>query len=146
MVFVIVRTQLFVDYFNAFSEIEKERVRRFIQQLQAQGDLVGKPLRHSFLREKKFNGKRMYFLIYEEWSAILLVTFSEKKNQGLVIQQILANLSEYRKFSKIELTKEGLFEGRLPSGNSTVNGIFQSLFDARPVRIACYFFVCGQFF
>ena len=56
---------------------------------------LGKPLHSTFLREKKFDGKRAYFLVYEEFNAILFAATSDKKAQQETINQIKADLPKY---------------------------------------------------
>lgn len=52
----------------------------------------------SFFREKKFNGKRLYFLAYEDFLVILAVAISDKKAQQVTINKILLLLEEYKQF------------------------------------------------
>ena len=51
---------------------------------------------YTFFREKKFNGKRVLFLLYEEHKCIFLVTITNKKAQQHEIDLIKANLDIYR--------------------------------------------------
>ena len=59
---------------------EQERVKKFEQSLK-EAPYSGKPLGYEFLREKKFGGKRILFLIYEAHQTIFLVTITDKKAQ-----------------------------------------------------------------
>ncbi len=97
-VFVIIEAEPFEHQLESLTLIEKQRVERFIVQLNEKGNHVGKPLGYLFFREKKFNGKRLYFLVYEEWSAILLTAISSKKEQNETIAEIKKQLPEYRGF------------------------------------------------
>jgi hypothetical protein len=103
----ILRTPLFVEQFNQFNPSAKKRIIRFIQQLTINGSKAGKPLGFVFFREKKFDGKRMYFLVYEEWKTILIVAFSNKKIQQETIDRIRKELPRHKErvFETIENEK-----------------------------------------
>ena len=58
---------------------------------------MGKPLRFDWFREKKFGDKRLYYLIYENVSKILLVAFGTKKVQQKIINHIIENKEIYKK-------------------------------------------------
>ncbi len=107
-VYLIVRFPFFVEQFEALNEVNKERVRRIVIQLEANGPLVGKPLGYLFLREKKFNGNRLYFLFYKEWSTVLLVAIGDKKDQTETIQNIKLELAHYRGFVEQQLKELGV--------------------------------------
>ena len=57
---------------------EQDKVIKFEQSLKEQA-FSGKPLGYRFFREKKFNGKRILFLVYEEYKCVFLVTITGKK-------------------------------------------------------------------
>jgi len=72
------------------------RVEKFEQELKKK-PYFGKPLGYDFFREKKFNGNRLIFLVYEEHKAVFLVTITDKKVQQQVIDMIKVNLDVYKK-------------------------------------------------
>ena len=74
---------------------EQERVMKFEQALKNQ-PYTGKPLGYKFFREKKFNGNRLLFLIYEEHKCVFLITITNKKAQQQEIDLIKANLDVYK--------------------------------------------------
>lgn len=74
---------------------EQGRVIKFEQALKIE-PLSGKPLGYKFFREKKFDGKRILFLIYEEYQCVFLITITNKKVQQNEIDLIKANLDVYR--------------------------------------------------
>ena len=74
---------------------EQERVNDFEQDLK-QNPFQGRPLGYKFFREKKFNGKRMYFLVYDSHNVVFIITISDKKAQQQVIDFIKANLDVYK--------------------------------------------------
>jgi len=75
---------------------ELKELDEFIQELK-KGNIVGKQLTFEFLREKKIGGKRIYFLVYEKLSVILLVNSSNKKKQQATINEIKFFLPEFKK-------------------------------------------------
>ena len=74
---------------------EQQRIAKFEQQLK-QEPYSGKPLGYPFFREKKFDGKRLLFLVYEEHQAVFLVTITGKKAQQHEIDLIKTNLDVYK--------------------------------------------------
>ena len=74
---------------------EQERVKSFEQSLKEKPH-SGKPLGYDFFREKKFDGKRLIFLIYEEHKAVFLVTITDKKTQQKEIDTIKLYLDVYK--------------------------------------------------
>ena len=85
------------DYSN-LDESDKKRVHKIIKQLKGQGDKVGKPLGKPYFREKKFGEKRLYFLIYKQFTIILAVGISNKKMQQTTINKIISEIKEYERF------------------------------------------------
>ena len=57
---------------------EINELNKFINNLK-KGKISGKILSYEFFREKKIGGKRIYFLIYEDFNIILLISISNKK-------------------------------------------------------------------
>ena len=108
MAFFVIKSDAFHVIFNSFADYEKGRIRKFLIQIVEHGNQVGQPIRFEFFREKKFNGKRMYFLVYNEWNAILLVTFSDKKEQPKVITEIILQLPYYKEFVRTRLIEMGI--------------------------------------
>ncbi len=106
--FVIVEAAPFEEKFGTLTLVEKERVEKFIIQLRANANMIGKPLGYFFFREKKFNGKRLYFLVYEEWKAVLVITISGKKDQPETILAIKSRLPLYREYIYQKLKEIGV--------------------------------------
>ena len=93
--FRVFRSDWYHTKFNDLTKFEKERVVKFEQKLK-QEPYSGKPLGYEFFREKKFNGNRLLFLVYEELQVIFLVTITDKKIQQEVINIIKKNLDKYK--------------------------------------------------
>lgn len=97
--FRIFKTKEFDRDYSKLDSSEQKRVEKILSQLSEKGDSVGKPLGGlSFFREKKFNGKRLYFLTYKNVLVVLAVAISDKKAQQATINKILFNLAEYQQF------------------------------------------------
>ena len=81
----IFTTEEFDKDFERLDNSEKIRIKNIFRQLEEKGGNIGKSLSRSFLREKKLNGKRLYFLFYEEYGSILVIAMSDKKTQKITI-------------------------------------------------------------
>ena len=93
--FRVFRSEWYEKKLNKLSPQEQERVIKFEQQLK-QNHLQGKSLGYEFFREKKFNGKRLYFLVYSLHKVVFLITIGDKKSQQQVIEIIKSNLDIYK--------------------------------------------------
>jgi len=97
--FRIFTTKEFDKDFSKLSAQEQVRVNKILKQLKDQGGDIGKPLSGlSFFKEKKFDGKRLYYLIYENFFVILTIAISDKKVQQATINSILIDLAEYHQY------------------------------------------------
>mgnify|MGYP001367248222 CR=1 FL=1 len=96
--FKIFTTNEFENDFKKLDNSEQIRVKKILKQLKEQGGDVGKPLGLSSFREKKFDGKRLYYLVYENMLVILLLGISDKKTQQATINKILMKIEEYRHY------------------------------------------------
>ena len=59
---------------------------------------MGDPLRYRFLREKRMKEKRIYYLVYDDLMAVLVVAISGKKMQQETINCIIEDLEQYQKY------------------------------------------------
>jgi len=99
LMFRILTTQEFDKDFRKLSSQEQERVNKILKQLKEKGGDTGNPLSGlSFFREKKFDGKRLYYLVYRDSFAILAIAISDKKAQQATINRILLDLVEYQQY------------------------------------------------
>jgi len=103
--FHLFKTIQFEKRFDQLDHGEQTQLQNLLDQLVIQGDIIGKPLAGKpFFREKKFGGKRVYYLFYREFQTIFVVGLGNKKQQQETIGQVLAELPLYRQ-SVIELLK-----------------------------------------
>ena len=93
--FRVFRSEWYDKKLSKLSFQEQERVSRFEQELKTE-PYSGKPLGYTFFREKKFDDKRLLFLVYEHHKVVFLVTITDKKTQQHEIDLIKANLDVYK--------------------------------------------------
>jgi mRNA-degrading endonuclease RelE of RelBE toxin-antitoxin system len=96
MTYKIFTTKEFDENFNRLDESDRIRVRKILNQLKENGDSSGKPLRFPYFRERKFEGKRLYYLVYKNHMIILAVAISDKKTQQETIDAIASELKKYK--------------------------------------------------
>ena len=106
MDYTIYTTDEFDKNFDQLDESEKIRVRKILNQLKEQGGDVGKPLHFPYFREKKFEDKRLYFLVYKDYMIVLALAISDKKTQQETINKIVSELKNYKEI--IEKRIKGL--------------------------------------
>lgn len=105
----IFKTEEFDRDYAKLDKSEQERVDKILDQPLERGGEVGKPLSGlSFFREKKFDGKRLYYLVYSNVFVVLALAISGKKAQQAAINQILLNLAEYQQYVFETLKKRGI--------------------------------------
>ena len=95
--FKVFRTAGFEKLINKLLTKEEQiRVNKIEDEIAELG-FTGDPLRLKFLREKRISGKRVYFLVYEDLKAVLMVSVSNKKMQQATIDKIKELLPEFRR-------------------------------------------------
>ena len=95
MAFRVFRTDWYERKLKKLEKPESIRVEKFEQALK-EDPYSGKPLGYEWFREKKFDGKRLMFLIYEDYRVIFLITITDKKEQQETIDFIKSNLNMYK--------------------------------------------------
>lgn len=89
VMFKVFRTDKFDrELVKRFSKEDQNQVENFEKNQLKNNPYVGDPLGYKFFREKKVGSKRVYFLIYEDLKAILVVGLSDKKTQQETIDKI----------------------------------------------------------
>ncbi len=110
--YLVFRTANFEKEIDKWLSLEEKRkVERFEKNQLPFNPYVGDPLGYRFLREKRLDTKRVYYLIYEEFQSVILIQISGKKQQQSTIDEIKRNLDNYYQFIK-EVKQRG--EGGLP--------------------------------
>jgi len=90
----------YVYTFNTFDKIylkldrsEQIWIQRIIENLET--NPYGKILRFSWLREKKHQNKRLYYIVDDITQRILIIAFAPKKDQQETINYIVKNKKEF---------------------------------------------------
>ena len=91
----IFTTEQFDTDFKEIDNSIKIQIEDEIEQLET-NPYVGKPLGYKFFREKKVQGFRIYYLIYDNYVVVYLIAISDKKDQQKVINQIKRLLPFYK--------------------------------------------------
>lgn len=95
--FKVYRTTEFERLMNKLLTKEEQiRIAKIEEEIAEKG-FTGNPLGFKFLREKRISEKRVYFLVYEEFKAALMVSLSDKKAQQETIDKIKEYLPEFRR-------------------------------------------------
>ncbi len=103
--FHVFKTAEFNEDYDDLDHAEQIKLDKILTKLYEQGDVVGRPLKGDFLREKRLNGKRTYYLVYTEFSSLLMLGVSNKKLQQSTIGAILLNFERYKQFVIEQLQK-----------------------------------------
>ncbi len=94
MAYRVYTTPEFDNLLQKLSKADQERIQRIAENL-AENPYQGKPLGAKFFREKKVGDKRIYYLIYDEYVIVLLISLSDKKTQQRTIDEIKVNREIY---------------------------------------------------
>ena len=95
-------TKGFDEEVDKLEKIEQERINKLFPKLK-ENPYVGDPLRYKFFREKRINGKRVYFLVFDDLIAVLFVAVSDKKTQQETIDSVLDKLIQFKDYLKDKL-------------------------------------------
>ncbi|MBI2109688.1 type II toxin-antitoxin system RelE/ParE family toxin [Candidatus Woesearchaeota archaeon] len=100
--FKIFKTEQFEKRFNELDKSVQLQIEKEIDQLEV-NPYAGKPLGYRFFREKKCKGFRFYYLIYEEYVVVFIITISDKKDQREIINTIKSLMPFYKEEIKKKL-------------------------------------------
>lgn len=103
--FRIFKTAAYDEDYEKLDHSERLRVDDIVDSLFDSGDVTGRPLGLPFFREKKFDGKRVLYLVYSKLSAILLLAITDKKIQEATINEVLLHLDQYKQYVIGQLKK-----------------------------------------
>lgn len=104
MKFRVFRTKTFEMEFYKLPKSEQHQIDKIEKSL-SESPFSGKPLGLVFFREKRLNGRRIYFLVYENFVVILMAGISDKKTQQSTIDAIKQNLDKYYETIKENMSK-----------------------------------------
>lgn len=97
MVYAVYTTKSFDRETQKLTRDEQERIQKIFLQLK-ENPYVGDQLQYRHLREKRIKEKRVYYLVYDDLQAVLVVAFSGKKDQQATINHIINNFEEYKEY------------------------------------------------
>ena len=92
----VLRTFEFRKIYDASDKREKDFIDNIKNQLQENLN-VGKPLKFDWFREKRFENKRLYYLINRLTKKAIFVAFGSKKEQQKIVDHIITNKARYLK-------------------------------------------------
>ena len=99
MVYSVYITESFEKELNELSDSNKDIINKIFLQLK-ENPYVGDQIKYRFFREKRIGEKRIYYLIYDEFSCVLVVAISNKKVQQETIDEIIKLLPEFKIYIK----------------------------------------------
>lgn len=105
MAYAVYKTESFEKEVEKLSQSDQEIIQNMLLKL-AENPYVGDPIRYKFFREKRIREKRVYFLVYDDLNAVLIVAFGGKKAQEETIDEIIKCLPEFRILIKELLEKD----------------------------------------
>ena len=95
MAYAVYTTGRFEKEIDKLSDFDKKIIEDIYKQL-ALNPYTGDQIRYRFFREKRIREKRVYYLVYDDLAAVLIVAFGGKKAQEETIDKIVENFSEFR--------------------------------------------------
>ncbi len=99
MAYAVYTTESLDKEIEKLSNSDRETITKLIVKLK-DNPHVGNPIRYKFFREKRVKEKRLYFLVYDDLSAVLVVAFGGKKAQQETIDEIVKSLPEFKSYVK----------------------------------------------
>jgi len=105
MAYSVYTTESFDKEVAKLSPNDREIIQKICFQLK-DNPYVGDVLRYRFFREKRIREKRLYFLVYDDLSAVLLVALGGKKTQQETIDYIIRYLIEFKVYLEQKIKEE----------------------------------------
>ena len=93
------KTKRFDKETYKLSKEDSRRIENIFKQLK-ENPYVGGQLQIRMLREKRLDGKRLYYLVFDDLQAVLIIALSDKKAQQKVIDFITGNINHFRNYLK----------------------------------------------
>lgn len=99
----IFTTEEFDRQFKKLDPQIQRQISKEIDQLETNPH-SGKPLGYTFFREKKVQNYRVYYLLYDEYVVVFVITISTKKDQQDAIDKIRSLIPYYREEIKKKIS------------------------------------------
>ena len=93
----VYETETFSKILDCITDEERSWIEKMKAQLST-NPRAGKPLGFTWFREKKFEDKRLYFLVSLKKPRIILVAYGPKKEQQKIIDYIMLRKDEFIEF------------------------------------------------
>ncbi len=93
------------EFDRRYKKLDKQLQRAIAKEIDQLEDnpFVGKQLSYPFFREKKIMNYRVYYLVYEEYVVVFVITISTKKDQQDAIDKIKSLIPHYQEEIKKKL-------------------------------------------
>ncbi|MBS3090796.1 hypothetical protein J4433_03460 [Candidatus Pacearchaeota archaeon] len=105
MTYAVYTTESFEKEIEKISAFERGIIQKMFLQLK-ENPYIGGQIRYRFFREKKIKDKRIYYLIYDDLKAVLVVAFGGKKAQQETIDETVKYFPEFRRYLENLLKSE----------------------------------------
>ncbi|MBU1201467.1 MAG: hypothetical protein KJ583_02800 [Nanoarchaeota archaeon] len=100
MLYKVYTTPEFDRLFEKLSKDDQIEINKLTTKELPNNPYQGRALGFKFFREKRIRGKRVYFLIYEDFILVLMVAIGDKKTQKKDISKIRINREIYLKLAE----------------------------------------------
>ena len=105
MVYAVYTTESFEKEIKKLPDSDKSIIQKIFLQLK-ENPYVGDQIQYRFFREKRIREKRVYYLVYDDLSAVLVIAFGGKKAQQETIDKIIELLPEFKAYLEKLLKKD----------------------------------------
>ncbi len=95
MAYAVYTTEVFDKEVEKLPKDDQEIIQKMFLKIR-DNPYSSDQLRYRNLREKRIREKRVYFLVYDDLQAVLVVAISGKKDQQATINHIIDYFDEYR--------------------------------------------------
>ena len=99
MVYTVYGTETFEKEFEKLEKDYQDSIKKIFLQLK-ENPYVGDSIRYKLFREKRIKEKRIYYIVYDEFSSVLIVAVGNKKAQQNTIDEIIKLLPEFKIYMK----------------------------------------------
>jgi mRNA-degrading endonuclease RelE of RelBE toxin-antitoxin system len=99
MAYAVYTLNVFDKKMEKLSYSDQEIIRKMFIQLK-ENPYTGDQIRYKFFREKRLRESRIYYLVYDDISIVLLVAIGGKKAQQETINEIVKYFKEYRRYAE----------------------------------------------
>ena len=105
MIYTVYTTQSFDKEAIKLPQSDQEIIQKMFLKIK-ENPYNSDQLRYRHLREKRIREKRIYFLVYDDLQAVLVVAIGGKKDQQATINHIINYFDEYKIYLEELLGKD----------------------------------------